>query len=419
LHSAVLEQPTWHRPVDPDGAFVDGPGRLLAGAADGPLAGVALAVKDVIDVAGRVTGAGNPVLAARRGPAATTAPAVARLVAAVADVVGRTVTDELAFSLSGTNVHLGTPRNPAWPGHEPGGSSAGSASAVASGAARLALGTDTGGSIRVPASACGLLGWRPTHGRVPVDGVVELAASFDTVGLFARRDDAALLAVAAEIVAGGSADGWAPAHPVAGVVVAEDLLEPLAAEDAGAVQDAATRLAATLGVLCTQRAILPIGLEEVREAFRVLQGAEAWRQHGTLVSTGDLGLGPGIAARFRAASDVTAADVAAAVPVRESVRAALAAATDDGWLVVQPAAAGPPPALAVDPEAKAVRRSVTLALTAPAGLAGAPVGVAPVRPDGAPPHGHAVVGASGADATVLAAVAAFAALADHDAGTTR
>ncbi len=172
-------------PVDTVGAFVGAPSELVAGAPGGPLDGVRLAVKDMFDVAGTVTGAGNPTFAAGRAPATTSATAVQRLVAAGATVVGKTITDELAYSLSGTNVHFGTPRNVRAPGHVPGGSSAGSAAAVAAGLVELALGTDTGGSIRVPASYCGIFGWRPTHGAVDIAGVLPLAPSFDTVGLLA------------------------------------------------------------------------------------------------------------------------------------------------------------------------------------------------------------------------------------------
>src|SRR6478609_1301867 len=114
------------------------------------------------------------------------------------------ITDELAFSLSGTNVHYGTPRNVNAPGRVPGGSSAGSAAAVAAGLADLALGTDTGGSVRIPASYCGIYGWRPTHGAVPIDGVVELAPSFDVVGLFAPNP--AMLAHGADALLGPDAD---------------------------------------------------------------------------------------------------------------------------------------------------------------------------------------------------------------------
>lgn len=190
--------------VDTVHAFVGPVEVLVAGAAqDGgtavaPLAGVTLAVKDVIDVAGRVTGAGNPDLAASRAPADRSAPAVDALVAAGATVVGKTVTDELAYSLGGDNPHFALPINVAAPGRSTGGSSSGSAAAVAAGLVEVALGTDTGGSIRVPASYCGIYGWRPTHGAVSVEGVTPLSPSFDTVGLLARSPT--LLRRAAEVM---------------------------------------------------------------------------------------------------------------------------------------------------------------------------------------------------------------------------
>ena len=178
--------------MSPD-AFIDplriGPELLARGRPGGPLSGVTLAVKDVIDVAGIPTGAGNPAFLDDAPPAPRHAAAVSRLLDAGADVIGKAHTDEFAFSLSGTNAHYGTPRNPRAPGRVPGGSSSGSASAVASGIAEIALGTDTAGSIRVPASYCGVWGLRPTHGRVPLEGVLPLAPSFDTCGLLAATGE--------------------------------------------------------------------------------------------------------------------------------------------------------------------------------------------------------------------------------------
>src|SRR5215470_7728558 len=168
------------------GAFVPGPRARLKPTASGPLDGLTFVVKDVVDVEGHVTSAGNPDWAARQTPAATSAPVVERLLRAGAALVGKTVTDELAFSLEGENHHYGTPVNPRAPDRLPGGSSSGSAVAVAAGLADLGLGTDTGGSVRVPASFCGIYGYRPSHGRIPLDGVVPFAPSYDTVGLFAR-----------------------------------------------------------------------------------------------------------------------------------------------------------------------------------------------------------------------------------------
>ena len=166
--------------------FLAGPRAHLAPTGSGALDGLTFAVKDNIDTLGSVTGAGNPAWRAAHRPAVRSAECVTRLLAAGATMVGKTLSDELAFSLEGRNAWDGTPVNPAVPGALPGGSSSGSASVVAAGLVDFALGTDTGGSVRVPASFCGVYGFRPTHGRVSLDGVVPLAASYDTVGWLAR-----------------------------------------------------------------------------------------------------------------------------------------------------------------------------------------------------------------------------------------
>ncbi|MGH3390196.1 MAG: amidase family protein, partial [Actinomadura sp.] len=144
---------------------------LVPGVPDGPLSGSRVAVKDLFAVAGQRIGGGNPDRLAGAAVQPEHAWAVRALLDAGADVIGIAQTDELAFSLFGTNAHYGTPPNPAAPGRIPGGSSNGPVAAVALGQAEIGLGTDTGGSIRVPASYCGLYGIRPTHGAVPVEGV--------------------------------------------------------------------------------------------------------------------------------------------------------------------------------------------------------------------------------------------------------
>ena len=157
----------------------------------GLLDGLTFALKDLIDVAGCRTGAGNPDWLARQSPAERSATVVEKTLAAGATLVGKTITDELAFSLEGRNVHYGSPINPACPDRMCGGSSSGSGVAVAAGLVDFAIGTDTGGSVRVPASFLGVFGFRPSHGAVSLDGVVPFAPSYDTVGWFAR--DAELL----------------------------------------------------------------------------------------------------------------------------------------------------------------------------------------------------------------------------------
>jgi amidase len=183
-------------------AFMPGPRLQVAPTASGPLDGLRFAVKDLIDVEGVVTGGGNPDWSATHENAVRHAPSVAALLAAGGSVDGKTITDELAYSLEGVNVHYGTPLNPRWPHALPGGSSSGSASAVASGDVDFALGTDTGGSVRVPAAFCGLWGIRPTHDAVSADGVLPFAPCFDTVGWFARTGD--MLARVADVMLAGS-----------------------------------------------------------------------------------------------------------------------------------------------------------------------------------------------------------------------
>jgi amidase len=172
---------------DQTGPYIDE--LFLPPTADGPLAGLRFAIKDLIDVAGHRTGCGNPDWLATHPPARVSAICVEQLLAAGATCTGKTISDEVAFSLLGENIFYGTPLNPAAPDRVPGGSSSGSASAVARGLVDFALGTDTGGSVRIPASYCGLWGMRPTHGLTSLAGAMPFSPSFDTIGILARTTD--------------------------------------------------------------------------------------------------------------------------------------------------------------------------------------------------------------------------------------
>lgn len=152
----------------------------------GLLDGLRFAIKDVIDVQGCITGFGHPQWYKTHTPALRNADCLDKLLAQGGELIGKTHTDELTYSLAGQNAHYGTPPNPAVPDASPGGSSSGSASVVAAGLADFAIGTDTGGSVRVPASFCGLYGFRPSHGAISSRGAIPLAKSFDTIGWFAR-----------------------------------------------------------------------------------------------------------------------------------------------------------------------------------------------------------------------------------------
>lgn len=377
--------------VDPICAPLDRPG-----ATAGPLAGSTFAVKDLFDVAGRSTGAGNPTFAERRPPATSDATAVAALSAAGSHLVGMTITDELAYSLSGTNVHHGTPSNPAAPGRVPGGSSAGSASAVAGGRCDLALGTDTGGSVRVPASYCGTWGMRPTHGRVDSTGLVPLAPSFDTVGWFAR--DPALLGAAGQALLGTAPQGVPEPSEL---VLCDDLVALADADAHDSIRAAAASIAAAAGLeLRTTRFADPTLLDAWLGAFRVIQGAEAWAVHGDFLAT-DPPMGPGVRARFDQGGRVTVGEVAKAVAVREHARRHLEAATSGGSILVWPSAATAAPPPDVAPEAKDDLRRRTLLLTTPAGLAGAPAISAPLAASDGCPLGVCLVGAPWSDERLL------------------
>jgi amidase len=175
------------------------------------VAGTTVAVKDLIDLAGLPTTAGCRAIERAAGPAAADAACMAGLRAAVevgeARVVGKTNLSELAMGASGVNEWFGTPRNPLDPALIPGGSSSGSAVAVASGEAEVGIGTDTGGSVRVPAACCGIVGLKTTHGRVPLEGVLPLAESLDTIGPLGR--DVAAVVRGMELLE----PGFAPAAP--------------------------------------------------------------------------------------------------------------------------------------------------------------------------------------------------------------
>ena len=183
---------------DPVGAFCRDNHVALKGADDGPLAGLAFGAKDVFHIAGTPTGFGHPTWLATHEPPPETATAVRRLLDAGADLAGKTHTDEMAYSLTGENVHYGTPVNARAPDRIPGGSSNGSAAAVTAGLVDFAIGTDCGGSVRLPASYCGILGMRPTVDRVPLDGVIPFGPPFDVAGWFAR--DAGVLEKAGRVL---------------------------------------------------------------------------------------------------------------------------------------------------------------------------------------------------------------------------
>ncbi|HEY8057636.1 MAG TPA: amidase family protein, partial [Acidimicrobiales bacterium] len=319
--------------MDPYRALIDEAFVPVPGDPTGPLAGVTFVAKDLFALRGRVVGAGQPTWAATHPPAEADATAVERLLAAGATLVGRAHTAEMAYSLSGRDSPYRMPVNPVAPDHDPGGSSSGSASAVAGGLADLGLGTDTLGSIRVPASYCGLYGWRPTHGRVPLDGVHPLAASLDTVGLLAR--DPHLLRTAA-----GALSGVAPATTMTGRVLvatgAFSLLDP-------SLTEALLEEVATFGPTDTVD-LTPDNwsLTDLTMVVRDVQGPEFAAAHETWIAEAHPQFGPGVGERIAHALQVTPAAHARAMAVRDDLRRHLTAVLRPGDVTLAPAAGRPP-----------------------------------------------------------------------------
>jgi amidase len=386
------------RPGNRLGAFCPHIDLNVAGAAQGPLAGLTFAAKDLFDVAGHTTGSGNPTWLATHPPAAATAPAVQALLDAGARLVGKTITDELAFSINGENAHYGTPLNSKAPQRIPGGSSSGSASAVAGGAVPLALGTDTGGSVRVPAAFCGIYGFRPTHGRIPLEGVTPLAPSFDAVGWFTR--DADLLERVGRVLLGLRDDEEGQPRSLLLVEDAFAMTEPSVRTALGPAIDAVT---ATLGSP-RDVTLSADGLGEGwLNAFRTLQMHEIWRTHGAWITAHKPHFGPGVAERFEASSKVTDNAAAEADIFRRRVTEQMDSLLSGGDLLLLPTAPGIAP-LKNTPQAELDQfRARVLSMTCIAGLARLPQVSLPVAEVEGCPVGLSLVARSGEDAMLLAA----------------
>lgn len=359
----ALDRSIWRSVGDP----------LWQGAYEGPLAGLTVAVKDLFALKGYRIGAGNPAYLESARVEPSSAPAVVDLLQAGASLRGIARTDEFAYSIAGENPHYGTPPNGAVPGALPGGSSSGPASAVATGQAEVGLATDTAGSIRVPASYQGLWGLRTTHGLVPRQGLLPLAQTFDTVGWLAR-DGATLQRVADWCL---SYDGSESTESVLGesgvelpwsfLVLTEflDAAEPATRE---VFQDFLATLTALPGA--PSIATVSIGdLASYQEAFRIVQGAEAWRNHGEWIREHPNSLGEGVAGRMRLASEITADQEGAARTEISRLRDGLTQSVARHVLLA-PTTPGPAPSRAT-PQGDALR-TATLRMTTPAAVAGLP-----------------------------------------------
>jgi amidase len=378
-------------PQDGVGAFMS---RGVRAGGEGPLGGLDWAVKDLFDLEGEVTGFGNPDWQRTHAPAVATAPVVQALLDAGARLMGKTKTVELAFGMTGENIWHGTPRNPRAPDRFPGGSSCGSVAAVAAGLVDFALGSDTGGSVRIPASYCGLFGIRPSHGAISMAGACPLAPSFDTPGWFTRS--AALLArVGAVLLPGGGGPADGP------LLRAEDVWANAEPAVAAALAPAVKALAAEFGPL-PRLTLVPEGLHSLQTAFRALQGHEAWVSLGPWVAAAAPKLAPDVAGRIEAARTQPAEQVTAAWAVRRRVQARLRPLLAGGAVLVYPTSPCPAPLLAASAEEIQRVREASLRATSIAGLAGLPEVTLPAATVDGLPVGLSLLAGAGHDRALLA-----------------
>ena len=382
-------------PADPFGAFCKANSVARPPSGSGPLDGFAFAVKDVFDVAGSGTGFGHPAWLASHSPAEATAPVVTRLLEAGARLIGRTLGDELCYSLSGENVHYGMPINPRAPDRLPGGSSSGSAVAVAGGLVDFAIGTDCGGSVRAPASYCGVFGLRPTHGRLSLDGVSRFAPRFDTIGWFAR--DAATLERVGDVLL--------PEDPnrvgFRRMILADDAFERTDAEVRRALEPALAAIERVLGAP-EHRILSPEGLDRWLEAFRVTQGGEIWASLGGWIEATRPSFGKGVGDRLRAASTITPEMALAARTRADAIAANIAERFADDELICLPTTPTIAPLRVTSSDKVEIDyRRRTMELMCTAGLGGLPQLSLPVGMANGAPVGLSIMAARGTDKALL------------------
>jgi amidase len=387
-------------PMSDANAFVPGPRVTIEGAEHGPLRGLTFAAKDLFDVAGHPTGGGNHDWARAHPVPTRHAWALRTLLDAGATLIGKTITDEVSLGILGENAFDGTPRNTRAPDRVPGGSSSGSAAAVAAGLCDTALGTDTGGSVRVPASFCGLYGIRPTHGRLDLSGMLPQAPSSDTTGWFAR--DAATFARVSGVLLGEPIPSALPSS----LIVAVDAFGFADADVALALRPIVDRLAALIGRV-RDEVMAPQGLSVWSRAQRTLQPAEAWQTFRPWVERDNPRMAFNVARGLVAGAAIGEAECGWAELMRQEARGRMAYLLPPGTILCLPTTPFP-----------ALRKGLPLPVLGPlrdrisclcshGGLTGVPqVSLPGAEVDGLP-IGLSIVGARGSDATLVAVARAL------------
>jgi amidase len=366
----------------------------LQGTAAGPLAGLSAVVKDMYAIAGERTGGGNPDWLANATPATAHCTVVQKLLAAGATITGKTICDEFFYSVAGMNAHYGTPANIRAPGRIPGGSSSGSAAATAAGVCDFALGSDTGGSVRIPASLCGLYGIRTTHGRIDTKGVMDMSPSFDTVGWFAAS--AGVFRKVGPVLLGGTA----ASATIQNLLIADDGFAEADGSVTALLNDALAAMAAVLPKPQHMK-LAPSGLDAWRDAVRIIQAYEIWQVYGRFVEEKRPRFGPGVAERMQAAAKITSAEAEAARKVHAAAREHIRAQIPPGTVVALPSAPCIAPRIDTPANEMDSYRTRVMRLTCTAGLGGLPqVSISAGTVAGCP-VGLSFIGWAGGDEALL------------------
>ena len=380
----------------------------------GALEGLSFAVKDLIDLGGHKTGCGNPTWRDTHPPASVNAVCVEQLLDAGARCVGKTVSDELAFSLLGENHFYGTPLNPKAPDRVPGGSSSGSASAVACGLVDFALGTDTGGSVRVPANNCGVWGMRPSHGFISVAGVNPFAPTFDTVGILASSAEV-LTRVVSALLACEDISGEEPGT----IHLLEEAFSIADLDVRQALEDPVQRLRSILGRRMRDSSVREIhgdseaskgtSFQTWHDTYSVLQWAEIESCLGAWVEAKKPAFGPEAAQNFDLIKRLDRRRVSPAAQRREAYFRRLKAFLGPNDLLCMPTTpALAPPKGTIEPRGRAGAGDYyprTLSLTSVAGIGRLPqVSLPLAESTGGVPVGLSLLAANGRDAFLLSVV---------------
>ena len=376
-------------------AFMPYPSSPVAHAASGPLSGLSFAVKDIYHVKGYPTSGGQPLLMALWGMQDRNAPVVQSLLDAGARFVGKTVTDELAFSMNGQNAHFGAPINGAVAERISGGSSSGSASAVSNRLCDVALGSDTGGSVRAPANHCGLVGMRPSHGRISLQDTMALSPSLDTCGWFAR--DVPTFARVAQVLLGSDPQ---PLPDQIRLLAPTDMWSLATPGALKALKPVRQKIEQCLGKAKPVRIVLD-DMDSMYWHFRAIQGREAWDVHGAFIQRFRPVLGAGVAQRFDWSSKVSDEQVAKARAFRERwCKHMQHILGTDGVLLMPTMPDAAPWIRQTDAELEDYRNRATNLLCV-SGMAGLPQVSLPLASHQGAPLGISLVGPKGSDRSLV------------------